>query len=165
MFYLKIRDCNDFLFDFALKFDKTEKTDHYNLNLGGVNKLEGILERIQWGFYKGFYEKASSLFLFINGGHLFINGNKRLALSLLLGFAFINGYWVSNVRKDVYKKWFKEHFPKYKLSRKRFKTVYRWAMYNFNRATADSRHHNCGFDDLKRKAESFLKIHLIKKVQ
>lgn len=52
--------------------------------------------------YPGFYDKASVLFYQMIKNHPFINGNKRIALTTLSVFLFINGKWIDIENKEIY---------------------------------------------------------------
>ena len=58
----------------------------------GMKEVEGCLERVQWDYVVEVIPKATQLFLCINLGHYFSNGNKRLALVTLSSFFVENGY-------------------------------------------------------------------------
>lgn len=153
-FYLNLEDCFERLFDVALEFDESESTPHYADNHYGLESLNGVLERVQEYWYEGIYGKATYLFLAINKGHFFINGNKRLALILTLEFLKENGYTPKRIRLRKYLSWFENNFPNYKVSDKNFDRNYGWAFFNLNKAVADSQ---VDHDDLKEKVNKFLK--------
>ncbi|WP_372364861.1 type II toxin-antitoxin system death-on-curing family toxin [Candidatus Uabimicrobium sp. HlEnr_7] len=154
MNYITLKDCKNSLFDIALASSPEEVTPHYLTNKRGITRLESILVQIQTNYYKGFFEKASFLFISINRGHLFTNGNKRLALTLLLNFIYINDYKFKGLTEKTYRKWFETNFPQYKISNRKFKRVYGWAMYNMNKAVASDTEY--GFEELKSKVNEFI---------
>ncbi|KXK26857.1 MAG: hypothetical protein TR69_WS6001000878 [candidate division WS6 bacterium OLB20] len=67
---------------------------HYANERDGCRQLESVLERIQEDYYPDFNSKATYLFLSVNRGHFFSNGNKRLAATLLKVFYTLNDYHV-----------------------------------------------------------------------
>jgi death-on-curing protein len=52
--------------------------------------------------YPGLVAKASILFYLMNKNHPFENGNKRIAMTTLLCFLFINGYWIRVDQQEFY---------------------------------------------------------------
>lgn len=52
--------------------------------------------------YPTIYDKAGILFYLMNKNHPFRNGNKRLAVTTLLVFLFLNGYWIEISHEDLY---------------------------------------------------------------
>ncbi len=52
--------------------------------------------------FHGLVEKAAILFYLIIKDHPFQNGNKRLAVTILLVFLFINGYWIKMDAQTLY---------------------------------------------------------------
>lgn len=52
--------------------------------------------------FHGLIEKAAILFYLIIKDHPFQNGNKRLAVTTLLIFLFINGYWLKMDTQTLY---------------------------------------------------------------
>ncbi|MEK6882228.1 MAG: type II toxin-antitoxin system death-on-curing family toxin, partial [Nanoarchaeota archaeon] len=80
----------------------------------GIEKLLGVLQGVQMDeFYKDLFDKAAYLLVQINKGHFFSNGNKRLALVMLMGFININDYHIKNLPKEDYKNKIKSLFPKF----------------------------------------------------
>lgn len=154
MRYISIYDCKNSLFTEALKFDITEQTTDYITQTEGIAKLEGILVQIQQRYYRTFFQKAAYLFLAVNKGHFFENGNKRLALVLLVTFVYQNQGQFRVVSKQRYRNWFKKNFPDYTLRRTHFRYSIGWAFYNLNKATASSADRD--FDNLKKSVEDFL---------
>lgn len=71
---------------------KSDPIPHYSNEIHGINRVKDVLKSIEQSYYPDFYSKASYLFLSINKGHFFSNGNKRLATTLLKIFYTINGF-------------------------------------------------------------------------
>lgn len=71
-------------------------------------KLEACLAAPQQTFggellYPTLIDQAAILFYLLNKNHAFINGNKRIALTTLLVFLFLNQKWLSAHSLDLYK--------------------------------------------------------------
>jgi len=71
MRYISIDYCFINLFDLAIAYDETEETPHYSYNRDGIDRLEGVLEKVTWDHYDDFHKKAAFLFISINKGHFF----------------------------------------------------------------------------------------------
>lgn len=155
-----MEDCYRNLFALAIEFDMNEKTPKYEESKLGVKKLESTLEHVKQDWYNGLFEKAAYIFVSINKGHFFQNGNKRLALIVTLFFLYKNGASHKNIHQTTFKTWLKKKFPDFKLSENNFRTVYGWAFYNFNKAIAAS---TKKFDTLKQNAKEFFELCLKKK--
>jgi prophage maintenance system killer protein len=157
MKYVSLDDCCNALFDLAIDFDLHENTPRYEDNKIGTEKLNATLNHVQQDWYPTKLEKAAYIFVSINKGHFFANGNKRLALIVTLFFLYENNFKHKNIQKKEFKKWFSKNFPKHKLSRSKFRTIYGWAFYNLNKAIAAS---NKKFDELKDSIRDFLTLFL-----
>lgn len=85
------------------------------------NKLESCLG-VPFQFfsgkslYKSFISKASILFYLLIKNHPFQNGNKRLAMTILMIFLYKNKKWIKVDTKEFYNftMWIAESSPKYK---------------------------------------------------
>lgn len=57
--------------------------------------------------YRGFWGKGAILFYLLIKNHPFQNGNKRIAVTTLLVFLSLNGYWIKTTPKNLYEfaKW------------------------------------------------------------
>lgn len=53
-------------------------------------------------FYPNFLSKAAALFYLVNKNHPFQNGNKRLAVTILLAFLYKNGKWIKVSPIELY---------------------------------------------------------------
>src|SRR3989344_1281686 len=72
-------------------YTKHEEVPRYKDETPGMGKLLGVLEKAQMDmFYTSLLDKATYIFIAINKGHFFSNGNKRLALVIALGFLALN---------------------------------------------------------------------------
>lgn len=72
-----------------------------------VQKLESCLETPFATFdrkplYRGLIEKATALFYFLNKNHPFQNGNKRIAVTILLIFLYKNKKWIDVSHDALY---------------------------------------------------------------
>ncbi len=52
--------------------------------------------------YKGLIEKAAALFYLMIKNHPFSNGNKRIAVTALLVFLFLNDKWIEVSNQELY---------------------------------------------------------------
>lgn len=137
---------------------------HYEYERDGFRKLLGCLEMAKLRFYPRFFDKASYLYVQINKGHFFSNGNKRLALVVLAAFVFENNYQFRRYRKDRYQQKLQELFPDYHdyIDYPDFKS-FEFAFYNMSVIIADSEECVSGdFDDLKIKVKEMLKFSIVK---
>ncbi len=157
MHYITTEECLP-LFKIALEFNKAEDTPDYGLNSRGIEKLDAVLKQSRSSWYKGVYEKATYIFLSINKGHFFINGNKRLALIITLYFLYQNGKVHKKKTLVEYQSWFKEKFPEYNFEHEEFREAHALGFYNFNIAIAASHEH---FDTLKKKVKNFLETFMM----
>jgi death-on-curing family protein len=67
-------------------------------------------------FYKGLVSKASILFYLLIKNHPFLNGNKRIAITTLLIFLYLNQKWLKSTEVELYNlsKWVAESPPEAK---------------------------------------------------
>lgn len=71
------------------------------------HKLESCLEQPFASFdgkdlYEDIYAKAAALFYFLNKNHPFANGNKRMAVMVMIVFLYINGLEFNVSNKTLY---------------------------------------------------------------
>lgn len=85
------------------------------------NKLESclIIPFQSFGgkkFYKGFIKKSAILFYLMVKNHPFQNGNKRIAMTTLFYFLYVNKKWLRVDNQELYNfaKWVAESNPKLK---------------------------------------------------
>jgi death-on-curing protein len=62
--------------------------------------LESALSRPRSGYYKSLSEQAAALMHSLIGNHCFVDGNKRMGLTLALTFLRMNGVKVSVSAKE-----------------------------------------------------------------
>ena len=70
-------------------------------------KLEGTLSAVYQTYgkkdlYPTFTDKASNLFYLIIKNHPFLNGNKRIAVTSLLTFMYLNKKWIDVENEVLY---------------------------------------------------------------
>jgi len=88
-----------------------------------TNALERCIEQPYQSFgggqlYPGLLRKASILFYLMIKNHPFQNGNKRIAMTTLLYFLYMNKKWIKVDNQELYNfaKWVAESNPKLKKS-------------------------------------------------
>ncbi len=96
-----------------MEFDASEQMPHYAFNKKGMTELEGIFERVRGPWYEGALAKAAYLFVAINKGHLFLNGNKRLSFIVMMDFLYRNDFRQKTIGHGVLVRWFHKEFPEY----------------------------------------------------
>ena len=128
-----------------------------------MKQVEGCLERVQWDYVQDVIPKATQLFICINKGHYFENGNKRLALVTLLSFLLENGYgFRDNLDKAEYSELLERIFPGFEdFDGEDDFTSIEFAYYNLTIIVADSGKYGFTHDQLKEKVEKFLKYSTI----
>lgn len=131
---------------------------NYSLEPKAIEQLKGCLERIRWDYVPNLIAKAAQLFICINKGHYFENGNKRLALVTLLSFLLENKYnFKDHLEKAEFADMLGELFPQFENfeDEKDFTSI-EFAYYNLTIIVAESGRLGINHDDLKRKVEIFL---------
>jgi death-on-curing protein len=68
-------------------------------DLGG---LESALARPRSGYYRDLIEEAAALWESLSQNHPFIDGNKRVAVTVTAAFLRVNGYWLEFTDTDAY---------------------------------------------------------------
>lgn len=154
------KDDLDLIFKLISKYyNAVEEVPQYTLEQAGVEKCLGILERVKTDFYPSLMTKTTYLFIQINKGHLFSNGNKRLALVTAMGFLNINNKKIAQKDKRDFKDKLLELFPKYKdhLEDQEDFAPQEYALYNLSIIVADSHKYipENDFDYLKNKVIEF----------
>jgi len=152
--------------DFAVIFriihehlEGDEKPPQYEIEEKGLKRFRGITEMAKLGYYEGFFKKLTAIFVGINKGHFFSNGNKRLALVTALDFIFSNKYMIRRYSKDKYAAKIKETFPGFdKFKDYKDFSVEEFAFYNVAIIVADSQEYVESHDDLKGRVETFLRF-------
>lgn len=122
-----------------------------------MEQVSGCLERARWDYCPDFIAKAVQQFLCVNKGHFFDNGNKRLALVILLSFLLENGYALKELEKDEFAGYLNRLFPEFTDfdDESDFSGV-EFAYYNLTIIVADSGKYGWSHDQLKEKIGQFL---------
>jgi len=128
-----------------------------------MKQVEGCLERARWDYVQGVIPKATQLFICINQGHYFENGNKRLALVTLLSFLLENRYGFGyNLDKGEFVERLEELFPGFEnFEDENDFTSIEFAYYNLTIIVADRNRYNYSHDEFKEKVRQFLEYSTI----
>lgn len=137
-------------------YTKAEEIPSYNDETEGINRLIGVLERAQMNLYPTFIDKVVCLFVNINKGHFFSNGNKRLSLVVTLGFVIINDKKINELSREEFRSILITSFPacEENLDEHKEFSPEEYALYNLSMIVADSQKyldHGDEFDDFKEK--------------
>ena len=90
--------CENLIFPYIReRMASEEPAPDYIYETSGIKRLDGIFQLMKRSEYKGALGKAAYMFCSIIDSHHFSNGNKRLAVSLLVYFLLIN---VLNIHDD-----------------------------------------------------------------
>ncbi|HSE61568.1 MAG TPA: type II toxin-antitoxin system death-on-curing family toxin [Candidatus Saccharimonadales bacterium] len=86
-------------------FDQTEPIPEFSTRYPA--KLESCLQQPFLSFagldpYPTLIEKAAILFYLVTKNHPFLNGNKRLAVTIMLNFLAKNGKWIDVSSHSLY---------------------------------------------------------------
>lgn len=94
-----------------------EPAPAYGYEQSGLNRLESILMLMQRDEYEGELAKAAYMFCSIIDSHPFSNGNKRLAVTMLIAFLLVNDYRIHGSNMEVLREALQETFPNVKWQR------------------------------------------------
>ena len=136
-------------------YTRVEEVPRYEDYAEGISKIGAILQGVKSDHYQTLYEKAAYLFIQINKGHFFPNGNKRLAVVVSIGFLFLNDCDFIYRSKSDYKRKIEAIFPQFND----FKEFPEFSpedtvFYNLSILVADNHRYEPDFDKLKKGAES-----------
>lgn len=148
----------DSIFEFVQeRYAKIEEVPAYK-DEPGFEKFCGVLVQVQSdNYYPTVFDKAVYLVLNINKGHFFSNGNKRLALVIMISFLAINGFGLRAESKEWYRNTLEDLFPEYKQWEDFDEfTSTDFATYNLSIMIADSGVYGITHDELKRRITAFL---------
>ena len=151
----------ELIFNLIVKhYSDREDVPNYLNEQEGIKNLLGVFERVHMDFYPSLIDKAVCLFVQINKGHFFSNGNKRLALVTAIGFLNINDKKVANLSREKFKEILLSLFPKCEdtLEDQKDFSPEEYALYNLSVIVADSYRHISekeGFEVLKQKVANF----------
>lgn len=152
-----------------LQYADAELYPDYEQFPDAMHRLWSILDATKLPYYRWFYQKEAYLFLSISTWHLFMNGNKRLALASFFVFHVMNGYdRKSTITVKSGRRFFKKYFPAYQLEMIEFNSVEWRIMYNFNKCINIKKSekpygHEYDFDELKEITTRLFKRILCKK--
>lgn len=95
----------------ATRYSQSEEVPSYR-DEKGFPDLISTLERVKEdNYYPDLYSKAAYLFINLNQGHFFSNGNKRLSIVALTFFLGLNLCVFKNENKEWYKEKLINLFP------------------------------------------------------
>lgn len=155
--YLTQADLEHAFDEVEAHYAKHEEVPCYKEETRGLEKLLGVLEKVQMDMlYPSLLDKATYLFVQINKGHFFSNGNKRLALVIALGFLTLNEALLKNFSRKKYKEKIKKLFGDVSFEEYPEFTPEEFALYHLSLIVAES-HKYVGddFDALKQKVHDF----------
>ena len=104
---ITIKDVEQLAFTLARELmSYNEPIPDYSTRLPNV--LEScVAAPFQWfggrSLYRGLVSKSSILFYLMIKNHPFLNGNKRIAITTLLVFLYLNGKWLRAGLEDFYR--------------------------------------------------------------
>ena len=163
MFYLETENLS-VLFELVRKYyGRNEEVPAYESYKDDIAKLSGVLSGVKSDtFYPSLAQKAAYLFLQVNKGHFFPNGNKRFALVTAISFININDYRIKELTFDEYQFLIRKLFPRYE----RFQSFpdffpEEFALYNLSIIVAESHKYVDNFEELKKSVEAFFEYALI----
>ena len=110
--YPTLDDCQRELFPYiAKRMAAEEPAPSYAYEPSGLKRLESTLTLMQRDDYEGHLAKAAYLFCSIIDSHPFSNGNKRLAVTLLIAFLLLNRYKIHGPNMRVLRRELHRTFP------------------------------------------------------
>lgn len=112
--YFSINACRKYGFPYIYsELAATEKAPVYESEPNGIAELEKVLEFVRNDvYYPSFSEKSAYIICSIAGSQYFTNGNKRLAVTILLMFLIQNSAKVLALASK-FKELLIEKFPNY----------------------------------------------------
>ena len=115
MKYIDLTICEKLIFPYIRdNMASEEPAPMYEHETGGVKRLESVFHLMQRSEYKGLLGKAAYMFCSVIDSHHFSNGNKRLAVSLLIFFLLVNNHGIHAPNMEVMRMELKAAFPKLK---------------------------------------------------
>ncbi len=112
MQYPTLDHCRRLLFPYIRsRLTGEEPAPNYEEELTGLRRLEAIFHLMQRDDYVGVLGKSAYLFCSIIDGHPFSNGNKRMAVTLLLYVLLSNGWLVNAPNLEVMRDELQRIFP------------------------------------------------------
>lgn len=93
MRYPTLQRCEGTFFSYIRTWmAKAESAPFYEMERSGLEKLESIFSFMKRSEYRGVIAKVAYLFCSVIDGHPFSNGNKRLAVTLIVHVLLENEY-------------------------------------------------------------------------
>jgi prophage maintenance system killer protein len=160
MLYLDPSDLPAIVDVISRYYVRQEEVPDYMNEPMGIEQLFGVFQRVHSDYYQTLIDKVVYLFIQINKGHFFSNGNKRLALVVALGFLFFNDKRLTPLTKEEFRLLLSSVFlgcDKYLEDDPTF-TADDFALYNLSIIVADSHKYVDpvdGFEDLKERVQMF----------
>ncbi|MBU0766755.1 type II toxin-antitoxin system death-on-curing family toxin [Patescibacteria group bacterium] len=115
MKYIDLSICEKFIFQYIQdNMASKEPAPMYGRETSGIKRLEAIFHLMQRSDYKGLLGKAAYMFCSVIDSHHFSNGNKRLAVSLLIFFLLVNNRSIHAPNMEVMRGELNKAFPKLK---------------------------------------------------
>lgn len=160
--YIDLAECKEVVFPLIyLYLAEDEPAPSYQQEADGIGELEKVLGLVQRDdYYPDFYVKISYVMCSIAGSQYFSNGNKRLAVAVLLIFLMKNKAKILNAKSNELQKLLHDHFPKYKWD-KNTNINGAHALFLYNLAIVIGDRNVWGFNDfskLKEKVESIFSV-------
>jgi len=91
-----------------------EPAPDYKYETNGTKRLDAVFQLMKRSDYKGVFGKAAYMFCSVIDSHHFSNGNKRLAVTLLVYVLLVNGYQIHAPNMEVMRQELNNAFPKLK---------------------------------------------------
>ena len=113
MRYIEISDCTMFVFDFIHAFlSENEPAPSYNSEQDGLNELDKVLKLVKDDrYYPNAFDKSAYLICSIAGSQYFSNGNKRLAIAVLMYFLIRNSVQIKSFTNEECERIIGSKFP------------------------------------------------------
>ena len=113
IFYVTMENCVKTVFPYIhrrLAFE--EQAPEYQFDVEGMAELEKVLELVRNDeYYSSFHAKAAYLICSIAGSQYFSNGNKRLAIVVLMMFLLLNMTQIAELSREQFRDLLSELFP------------------------------------------------------
>ena len=166
MLYIEENDLNIIFRIIAVHYTKAEEVPDYWSEQNGIQNLLGVFERVKMSHYATLIDKVTYLFIQINKGHLFSNGNKRLALVSSIGFLTINNKTIAELSREEFRKILIFAFSDCEkdLEDHSELSASEYALYNLSIIVADSHKYISkakGFDALKASVAKFFETTVV----
>ncbi len=140
----------------SIEYVNKEEVPDYDAESDSVDAYFALIDRMKSDLYPDIFSKATILFLGVNG-HLFSNGNKRLAIASLTYFLEKNEYIPLEFTKEQYTNLFKDIFLTIDLKDWDTFQSLDFAMYNLAIVSALFNREDISFEEGKGRVEAFLR--------